>query len=112
MYPQQGLKAFWPGSGKKNRCGVTAFCLPIPAGPTILLPFRGLRAEGRAQGSPSLSWECFRSVGGTREGVFWFPEDSWDSVPPKLWKRGQRGYLGAWAGRGFTGEVPWSLLYL
>lgn len=50
------LAGFW----KRNRCGVTASCLPILVGPTILLPFKGLRAGG---GSPSLSWECFRVSG-------------------------------------------------
>lgn len=58
------LAGFW----KRNRCGVTASCLPILVGPTILLPFKGLRAGGAVPVSPG---SAFGSAGGTREGLFW-----------------------------------------
>lgn len=74
MYPQQGLGAFWPDSGKGKDVGSLPSAYPSLLDPTILLPFRGLRGgKHRAAGQPCLSWECFRSVGGTPEGLFWSP---------------------------------------
>lgn len=100
------LAGFW----KRNRCGVTASCLPILVGPTILLPFKGLRAEGGQSQSLLGVLSGQRVVQG--KACSGLPEDSRDSAPPKLWERGQRGYLGAWAREVIHRRGPRSLTSL
>lgn len=51
MYPQQGLGAFWPDSGKEKDVGSLPSAYPSLLDPTILLPFRGLGGWA-PQGSP------------------------------------------------------------
>lgn len=76
------LTGFW----KRNRCGVTTSCLPILVGPTILLPFRGLRVGGWGGESQSLLGVLSGQRVVQGKACSGLPEDSWDSAPPKRTK--------------------------